>query len=81
MRDWLEQLSSGQEGFDESGELCILQGRLYLAALQDNPVAQINKVYITLSKKMRYVPFCADFGPFNLGEFPSSNYALSIDKS
>jgi hypothetical protein len=69
MRDWLEQLSSGQEGFDESGELCILQGRLYLAALQDNPVAQINKVYITLSKKMRYVPFCADFGPFNLGEW------------
>jgi hypothetical protein len=68
MRDWLEQLSSGQEGFDASGELCILQGRLYLAALQDNPVAQINKVYITLSKKMRYVPFCADFGPFNLGE-------------
>jgi hypothetical protein len=52
---------------DKNDELCVLQGRLYLASLAGIPVATAKKYFFTLSKKMRYVPFCADFGPFNLG--------------
>ena len=51
---------------DENSELCIIQGRLYLASLARQPVPIAKTYFITL-KKMRYIPFCADFGPFNLG--------------
>lgn len=64
----LRLLAGGPSGFDANGELCILEGRLYLASLRRSPVAVPNKYYITLTQKMRYVPYCADFGPFNLGE-------------
>jgi len=65
--DMLRFLGPGTSGFDENGELCILKDRLYLASLSGFPSPRAKKYYITLSKKMRYMPFCADFGPFNLG--------------
>lgn len=64
-----QSLGSGQEGFDSSGELCILKDRLYLASLPAPPDAKNKTYHLTLSKKMRYIPFCADFGPYNLGEW------------
>jgi hypothetical protein len=63
----LRLLATGQSELDENGELCVLQGRLYLASLAGLPVPTAKKYFVTLSKKMRYMPFCADFGPFNLG--------------
>ena len=63
----LRLLTTGQSELDENGEICVLQGRLYLASLAGIPVPTAKKYFLTLSKKMRYVPFCADFGPFNLG--------------
>jgi hypothetical protein len=63
----LRLLATGQSELDENGELCILQGRLYLASLAGIPVPTAKKYFMTLSKKMRYTSFCADFGPFNLG--------------
>ena len=63
----LRLLATGQSELDENGELCVLQGRLYLASLAGIPVPTAKKYFVTLSKKMRYIPFCADFGPFNLG--------------
>ena len=63
------RLLATQSELDENGELCVLQGRLYFASLTCQPVPVANKVFITL-KKMRYIPFCADFGPFNLGGMP-----------
>ena len=68
----LRLLATGQSEFDENGELCVLQGRLYLASLAGLPVPTVNKYFVTLSKKMRYIPFCADFGPFNLGRVMTS---------
>lgn len=64
----LRMLAGDQKGFDANGELCVLKGRLYLASLRGSPIADPNKYYITLTQKMRYVPYCADFGPYNLGE-------------
>jgi len=55
----LVHLVVGTEGFDSSGELCILKDRLYLASLPAPPAATGGKYYLSLSKKMRYVPFCA----------------------
>ena len=67
MRGALAECTAGsQSDLDENGVLCVLQGRLYLASLAGEPVSVANKHFITL-KKMRYIPFCADFGPFNLG--------------
>ena len=63
----LRLLTTGQSELDENGEICVLQGRLYLASLAGIPVPTAKKYFLTLSKKMRYVPFCADFGPINLG--------------
>ena len=52
-----------------NGELCIIRGRLYLSSLAGKPVRIAKTCFITL-KKMRYIPFCADFGPYNLGGMP-----------
>jgi hypothetical protein len=71
-KDMLARLSAGQSDFDEEGELCVLEGVLYLASRSTVPTAKSNACYLTISKKMRYIPFCADFGPFNLGEGPVS---------
>ena len=66
--DFLNLLASGQSGFDANGELCILHDRLYLASLQCRPAPKSATCYVGLSDSMRYMPFCADFGPYNLGE-------------
>ena len=65
--EMLRLLATGQSELDENGELCVLQGRLYLASLAGLPVPTAQEYFVTLSKKLRYMPFCADFGPFNLG--------------
>jgi len=52
---------------DSDNLLPVLEGRLYLASFEDMPDAASGIVYIRLNKKLRYIPFCADFGPFNLG--------------
>jgi hypothetical protein len=64
----LRLLATGPSELDENGELCVIQGRLYLASLAGLPVPTAKKYFITL-KQLRYIPFCADFGPFNLGLF------------
>ena len=40
----------------------MLQGRLFLASMTTCPVAKPFEYYLTLNKKLRYIPFCADFG-------------------
>ena len=70
----LRLLATGQSELDENGELCVLQGRLYLASLAGLPVPTATTYFITL-RKMRYMPFCADFGPFNLGRVPWRAFA------
>jgi hypothetical protein len=68
------RLLAAHSELDENGELCVLQGRLYFASLAGKPVPVANKCFITL-KKMRYIPYCADFGPFNLGGMPRCEHA------
>jgi hypothetical protein len=41
--------------------------RLYLASLAGLHVPTATTYFISL-RKMRYMPFCADFGPFNQGK-------------
>ena len=60
-------LAQPQADFDAQGELCVLEGRLYLASLQGHPKPASKKFYVTPSAQMHYTPFCADFGPNNLG--------------
>ena len=47
----MQSLGSGQEGFDSSGELCILKDRLYLASLPAPPDAKDKTNFLTLSPK------------------------------
>ena len=61
-------IASGQSDFDADGEWCVIQDRLYLAKVRCRPEPDQDKFFLTLSKSMRYIPFCADFGPFNLGD-------------
>jgi len=56
-----------QKVIDSDNLLPVLEGRLYLASFEDMPDAASGIVYIRLNKKLRYIPFCADFGPLNLG--------------
>ena len=65
----LQLLACGQEGFDESGEMCVLKGRLYLASLAAPPKKAAQTISLTNAGAFQYEPFCADFGPFNLGEY------------
>ena len=48
----LRLLTIGQSELDENGEICVLQGRLYLASLAGLPVPTAKKYFLTLSKKM-----------------------------
>jgi hypothetical protein len=50
-----------------SEPLPVLEGRLYLISLPELPSAKTGTIYVTLNKKLKYHPFCADFGPYNLG--------------
>jgi len=49
--------------------LPVLDGRLYLTSVEAGTTLQPQKdeVHFTLSTPMQYLPFCADFGPLNLG--------------
>jgi len=42
-------------------------GRLYLMSTPGDPLPTHGVHFFTMDKVMRYMPFCADFGPFNLG--------------
>lgn len=48
-------------------ELEVLRGRLSLAVCSTHTAIDETRLVLTLNKKLRYVPFCADFGPLNLG--------------
>ena len=65
--DELWRIAGGQPDFDANGELCVIADRLYLASLASRPAPRPEAMFLTLSKKMQYAPFCADFGPVNLG--------------
>lgn len=45
----------------------ILEGRLYFMATPLEPSPQPGMHFLTMDRVMRYIPLCADFGPFNLG--------------
>jgi len=49
--------------------LPVIEGKLYLGQYcSDTPLQQDeDTVFLTLSKRRQYTPFCADFGPVNLG--------------
>ena len=47
--------------------LPVLDGRLYLASGEVKPEAQTGTVVVSLHKKLRYLPFCDDFGPISIG--------------
>ena len=51
-----------QRSFATDVHLPVLKGRLYLASMRTCPVARPLEYYLTLNKKLRYIPFCADFG-------------------
>lgn len=57
------ELGTGeQQSLDNGVHLPVLQNRLFLTALKGCPVANPLEYYLTLNQKLRYVPFCADFG-------------------
>lgn len=41
--------------------------KLCLASTCGKPAPERNILYLGVSRQLRYRPFCADFGPFNLG--------------
>eukprot|EP00961_Rhodomonas_salina_P239426 3234568-Rhodomonas_salina.1 len=47
--------------------LRLLAERLFFQAVGFEPRQQPGVHYFTMDKVMKYAPFCADFGPFNLG--------------
>ena len=67
-----------QQVIDSDNFLPVLEGRLYLASFEDMPDAASGIVYIRLNKKLGYIPFCADFGPFNLG---TTHHACEVLKN
>ena len=44
-----------------------MTGRLSVMACSTEPAATPGVHYFSMDKVMTYQPFCADFGPFNLG--------------
>ena len=61
-------LGAGVQGTLET-HLPVLEGRLYLSISSASESVQPAKdeIFVTMHKRMNYVPFCADFGPLNLG--------------
>jgi len=55
------------DGDGRSGWVPVLADRLYLLSTPRVPQHDNTAIYLTLNRKLRYLPFCADFGPFNLG--------------
>ena len=60
-------LRSGKTAWKSGHLFPVLEGRLYILSTKAVPVARPLEYYITLNKRLRYIPYCADFGPFNLG--------------
>lgn len=61
-------LGAGVQGTLET-HLPVLERRLYLSSSSASESVQPAKdeIFVTMHKRMNYVPFCADFGPLNLG--------------
>ena len=51
-------------------------GRLYLMSTPEDPEPTHGVHFFTMDKVMKYMPFCADFGPFNLGMMHHFNEVL-----
>ena len=79
--DELWRIAGGQPDFDANGELCVIADRLYLASLASRPAPRPDAMFLTLSKKMQYAPFCADFGPVNLGSHFAQACLISVERS
>eukprot|EP00960_Hanusia_phi_P027267 746724-Hanusia_phi.AAC.3 len=45
----------------------VLKDKLFFTCLRTSPLSDEEYKCFTINKKLRYAPFCADFGPFNLG--------------
>eukprot|EP00277_Geminigera_cryophila_P000306 CAMPEP_0179427936 /NCGR_PEP_ID=MMETSP0799-20121207/13741_1 /TAXON_ID=46947 /ORGANISM="Geminigera cryophila, Strain CCMP2564" /LENGTH=684 /DNA_ID=CAMNT_0021203195 /DNA_START=314 /DNA_END=2365 /DNA_ORIENTATION=+ len=56
--------------------LPVIEDRVYLLSTKTLPVAKLQEYYIALNKRLAYIPFCADFGPFNLGTTQHVNSIL-----
>ena len=78
--DELGSIAGGQPDFDANGELCVIADRLYLASLASRPAPRPDAMFLTLSKKMQYAPFCADFGPVNLGSHFAQACLISVER-
>ena len=61
-----EECAEGRHGADRM--VPVLAGSLYLLPTpRPPPRDDSSAIYLTLNRKLRYLPLCADFGPFNLG--------------
>lgn len=66
---WIRIYPAGlPAGFNSDAEVCVLENRLYLASMPARPSPRPGVIYLSISYELRYIPLCADFGPFNLGE-------------
>lgn len=55
------------EDVSQNQLVTVLAGCLYLLCTTKVPQHDKRAIYLTLNRKLRYMPLCADFGPFNLG--------------
>eukprot|EP00960_Hanusia_phi_P027919 747107-Hanusia_phi.AAC.11 len=66
-----EEFTLGSGGFDSHGLMEVLRGRLFLRKYRKGgkipPQVDGRDVHVSVPARLRYFPFCADFGPFNLG--------------
>uniref|UniRef100_A0A7S4NNX9 protein-tyrosine-phosphatase n=2 Tax=Guillardia theta TaxID=55529 RepID=A0A7S4NNX9_GUITH len=66
-----EEFVLGSGSFDGHGKLEILKGRLFLKKYRKGSKfpsqTDGRDVHMCVPARLRYFPFCADFGPFNLG--------------
>ena len=56
---------------DFTEHLPILKDRLFLSSMKSSPSAQPLEYYLSLNRKLRYVPFCADFGESTCAQRPA----------
>ena len=61
------RICGGSHAYPPFGWWSVCAGRLYLMSTPDEPAPMHGVHFFTMDKVMRYAPFCADFGPFNLG--------------
>ena len=72
LRAWAQRVTDDpaaqrQDGVEKWAFVPRFGGALYILSTKAVPVARPLEYYITLNKRLRYIPYCADFGPFNLG--------------